>query len=98
MSGCGNEDHVAVVLAAVEMVRADDHQTGELTLRPGGRPDEWNLRGEACRSYRLEVSADLQSWTELGVVTAATDGAVRFSDPEAAAGQGGRFYRARLVQ
>jgi hypothetical protein len=71
---------------------------GELTLLPGGRPDEWNLRGEAGRSYRLEVSADLQSWTELGVVTAATDGSVRFSDPEAAAGQGGRFFRARVVQ
>lgn len=71
---------------------------GEITLLPGGRADEWNLRGEPGRSYRLEVSSDLIGWTDLGLVTAAADGSVKFSDSGTATGDGGRFYRARVVQ
>ncbi len=33
----GNQHHVAVALAAIEVVRADHHQAGELSLRPGIR-------------------------------------------------------------
>ena len=35
--GCGNEDDVALVLAAIAMVRANRHEPGELSLRTGIR-------------------------------------------------------------
>lgn len=72
-------------------------EPGELTLLPGGRADEWNLRGEPGRTYRLEVSPDLVNWSELAVVTAEADGSVKFTDPGAEEAAGGRFYRAQLA-
>jgi subtilisin family serine protease len=52
------------------------------------------LRGEPGRRYSVEVSTDLQQWTEVSRVTARADGSVTFNDPQPAT-HTTRYYRAR---
>jgi hypothetical protein len=54
-----------------------------------------SLSGEVGESYRIEVSDDLKTWSELTVL-ANTNGQLTVSDPDAVKSQS-RFYRATLV-
>ena len=51
------------------------------------------ISGEANRTYQVDVSSNLTTWTSLASVTTASDGTATFFDL-AAAGAKGRFYRA----
>jgi hypothetical protein len=53
------------------------------------------LAGVAGWTYRIQASTDLAVWTELGAVTAGTNGFCEFHDPTASAFPY-RFYRAVL--
>jgi hypothetical protein len=53
------------------------------------------LAGVAGWTYRIQASTDLAVWTELGAVTAGTNGFCEFDDPNASAFPY-RFYRAVL--
>jgi hypothetical protein len=66
-----------------------------LGRQPGGAFD-LRVTGEAGCRYAVEASTNLLAWSALTTNTAAGDGTVTFSDPEAAMLRH-RFYRARLV-
>ena len=51
-----------------------------------------SFRGVPSRSYSLEVSEDLENWSELAIVTANSSGDILFTDTEAAS-HPRRFYR-----
>ncbi|MGA4645536.1 M36 family metallopeptidase [Limisphaera sp. 4302-co] len=55
------------------------------------------LTGQPGQTYRLQVSEDLRTWTDLQSQTVPASGEVKFTDPDAA-GRTQRYYRAVLVQ
>jgi len=77
-------------------------------FRPAGQPDvalqmvpqspgiSVMLRGEPGRRYAVEISTDLEQWTEISRVTARTDGSVAFKDPQPPT-HTARYYRARGI-
>jgi uncharacterized repeat protein (TIGR01451 family) len=65
-----------------------DPQTGSFRV---------TLAGQAGQTYRLQVSEDLRTWTDLQTQTVPGSGEIKFTDPDAA-GRSQRFYRAVLVQ
>ena len=79
---------------------------GLVTLRSvpsvvsGGRlPDgrfRLTLSGLPGRSYDIEASSDLETWTAVATIAAGLDGLLEFTDPESLA-LPHRFYQARLV-
>jgi hypothetical protein len=62
-----------------------------LVRAPGG-PAQLQFIGEPLRSYAVQCSTDLKTWTTLGTRTADADGLVEYNDIDA--GQHpSRFYR-----
>jgi hypothetical protein len=62
---------------------------GQLTLRDG--VVDLVFLGIPGRSYVIQRSANLTSWTALGRVTAAADGKINYTDPNPLPSSG--FYR-----
>jgi uncharacterized delta-60 repeat protein len=66
--------------------------TPQLTILPGGHVGI-AFQGIPGRQYQIQRSSDLSNWTTIATVTAASNGAVEFTDEDPPEGSG--FYRLR---
>jgi uncharacterized repeat protein (TIGR03806 family) len=87
-------DEVAMGLLA-EWISNDlaGAQIGLVTVEPNGQV-HISLRGQAGRTYRVEVSGNLSTWQSIGSVQATADGRGDYYDPTpVSGGSPARFYR-----
>jgi hypothetical protein len=89
------DDDTGVVMTGV-MVQVKLYPTPARFLGPTRTPDghlQMLLQATPGATYRILASEDLQTWTELGSVTADDGGALTYEDPVPALAAS-RFYRA----
>jgi len=90
------EDAVYIDNLEIPVYRAPEPTAIALQMVPQPAGITVKLQGEPGRRYVVEVSSNLQQWTEVSQVTARADGSVSYDDPQAPIATA-RYYRARAI-